>query len=329
MMLKNKLAWSFVVFFILGAFYQGFAGADEGGGKQFEYSQKKLNRIEEKNRKYRVAIGNFDGPVDIAGSQFNKTDNKEAVNSTAYNINISSSNLEKPLEPKVDHVAGLLSDLMRRMGMFNVVERSEVNQLIREIKFGGSDWVKKDAAAQLGNIYGVQYLLLGDVLPNKSDEQFGVRQYTASLRLVDINTGAVVSTGTGQGNVLNNALLNAVGILAQDIKADAWTCRIVRIDDKGVYINAGLDDEIEKNDVYAVIRLEDPIIDQSSGHILGYKQNKIAKIKIIEVLEKGLSLAKQIDVKEPIKEGDIVSAERVKPMEEKEMSLWNRIFGRS
>ena len=110
---------------------------------------------------------------------------------------------------------------------------------------------------------------------------------------------------------MKNALARAVHTLLNDLEGNPWTCRVVRLDDKGVYINAGLDDKIEKNDVFAVIRLEDAIKDQATGQVLGYKQTEIAKIKITDVLEKSLSLAKSVDVKAQIKEGDIVSAKRV------------------
>ena len=220
----------------------------------------------------------------------------------------------------------MLSDLLQKTDKFEVVERQEVNQLIREIQFENSDWVKKDLANKLGNIYGVQYILLGEILPNYGGEQFGTGQYTTALRLVDVNTGAVISTGTGQRDYLQKALANAVHTLLDDLEGNPWTCRVVRFDDKGVYINAGLDDKIEKNDVFAVIRLEDPIKDQATGQILGYKQTEIAKIKITDVLEKNLSLAKSLDIEAPIKEGDLVSARRVVLKKNSETNLWNKIF---
>ena len=186
---------------------------------------------------------------------------------------------------------------------------------------------KKDPANQLGNIYGVQYVLFGDILPNKSGERFGDSQYTATLRLVDVNTGDIIATGTGQKNYLQEALADAVSILSDDVKGDYWICRVVRIDDKGIYINAGLNDKIEKNDVFAVVRLHEPIKDQATSRILGYKQTEIAKIKITEVLEKNLSLARPFDMKEAVKEGDLVSAKRIKFQEENEINRWNEIFG--
>ncbi len=306
---------------------QGVVQAEVGEKKEFEYSQKKLNRVKEKNIKYKVAIGSFGESVDITGSPFNKTAEKESSRSQTYNVNIATPNLEKPGIPQVNSVVGILSDLLKKTDKFDVVERQEVNQLIREIKFEKSDWVKKDPANKLRNIYGVQYILLGEILPNYGGEQFGYSQYTTTLRLVDVNTGAVISTGTGQKNYLQKALADAVSVLSDDMEGDSWTCRVVRLDDKGVYINAGLDDKIEKNDVFAVIRLEDSIKDQTTGRILGYKQTEIAKIKVIDVLERNLSLAKPLDIKAPIREGDIVSAKRVILKKNNETNLWNQIFG--
>ncbi len=316
-------------FFILvvGFIFQSAAQAGEGEKKEFEYSQKKLNRVKEKNIKYKVAIGSFGESVNIPGSLFNKFNEKPDGMSQTHNINIATPNLEKPGVSQVNLVVGMLVDLLKKTDKFDVVERQEVNQLIREIKFDKSDWVKKDSAKQLGNIYGVQYILLGEILPNYGGEQFGPAQYTTTLRLVDVNTGAIISTGIGQRNYLQKALADAVSVLLDDMQGDSWACRVVRLDDKGVYINAGFDEKIEKNDVFVVIRLEDPIKDQATGSVLGYKQTEIAKIKIVDVLERNLSLAKPLDIKTPIREGDIVSAKRVILKKDNETNLWDQIFG--
>lgn len=326
--MKKKIIFSlFTLFFVFGFMFQGIVQAEEGGKQEFKYSQEKLNRVKEKNIKYRVAIGSFGESVEIPGSPFNKTTEKEDSKSQTYNINIASPNLEKPGVPQVNSVVGMLSDLLQKTDKFDVIERQEVNQLIREIKFEKSDWVKKDPANKLGNIYGVQYILLGEILPNYGGEQFSSAQYTTTLRLLDVNTGAVISTGTGQRDYLQKALASAVHALSSDLEGNPWTCRVVRLDDKGVYINAGLNDKIEKNDVFAVIRLEDSIKDQSTGRVLGYKQTEIAKIKIVDVLESNLSLANLVDIKAPIKEGDIVSAKRVILEKNTETHLWKRIYG--
>jgi len=325
--MKINLSVGFFVFFMIFALsFQKNVLAEENQKQEFNYQQKKLNQVKEKNLKYKVAIGSFGERVNIEGSPFNKVDEKAAEKGQTYNVNISSSNLEKPTEKKTDSVVGLLSDLLKQTNMFDVVERQEVNQLIREIKFEKSDWVKKQSGTELGNIYGVQYILLGDVLPNKDGERFGTSHYTATLRLVDVSTGAVVASGTGQRNYLQEALSDAVNMLVDNMEGESWMCRIVRLDNKGVYINAGFDDKIEKNDVFSVIRLGESIED--SGRVLGYKRTEIAKIKIIEVAEKNLSLAKPFDIQDSIKVGDLVSAKRVKHEKDNEIGRWNKIFNK-
>ncbi|MFA5093132.1 MAG: trypsin-like peptidase domain-containing protein [Candidatus Omnitrophota bacterium] len=326
-MKKNLIFVTFFAFLLLVFIFQNIANAAEGEKKEFEYYHKKLSQIKEQSAKYRVAIGSFGETIDIPGSSFNKIEKKVEEGSKTYNLNIGTPNLPKPEESKVNLAAGMLSDLLKKSNKFDVIERKEVNQLVREIQFEKSDWVKKDSINQLGNIYGVQYILLGDILPNKKGEKFGASQYTTALRLVDINTGSIIATGTGQKNNLQDALAEAVNILTNDINVGAWTCRVVQVDSKGVYINAGLDDNIEKNDVFSVIRLDEPIKDKTSGSILGYKQTEINKIKIIDVLENKLSLAKSLDPIVPIKEGDIISAKRVEANKDNEINLWNKIFG--
>ena len=324
--MKRNLGLGLFVFFLCLGFIASSVVRGEEKKQEFTYQQKKLSQIKEKSSKYKVAIGTFGEQINIAGSPFNKTEEKAEESGKTYNVNIGSPNLDKPAEEKIDFVAGLLSDLLKQTNMFDVVERQEVNQLIREIQFEKSDWVKKEQGNELGNIYGVQYVLLGDILPNKEGERFSAEQYTATLRLVDVNTGAIISTGTGQRNYLQDALTEAVGNLANGIEGEPWTCRVIQIDENGLYINAGFDDKIQKNDVFAVTRLGEPI--KEGDRVLGYKQTEIAKIKVTEVLEKSLSLARPFDVKEEIAVGDLVSAKRVKPQEEKEINRWNEIYGK-
>lgn len=183
---------------ISGFVFQGVVQAEEGVKNEFEYYHKKLNKVNEKSAKYRVAIGSFGETVNTPGSPFNKIEKKEDQGSKTYNINIGSPNLPKPEETNVNLAAGMLFDLLRKTDKFDVIERKEVNQLVREIQFEKSDWVKKDSVNKLGNIYGVQYILLGDILQNKNGDKFGPSQYTTTLRLVDINTGSIIATGTGK-----------------------------------------------------------------------------------------------------------------------------------
>ncbi len=327
--MKRSLYLGLFVFFVaFGLTVYGTARGAENPNQEFNYQQKKLSQVKEKNLKYRVAIGSFGERIDIAGSSFNKAEERGVDHGKTYNINIASPNLEKPAEKKTDSVVGLLADLLKQTNLFDVIERQEVNQLVREIKFEKSDWVKKQPGNELGNIYGVQYVLLGDILPNKDGERFGAGQYTATLRLVDVNTGTVIASGTGQKNYLQDALTDAVSILVDNMEGEAWICRVVRLDQKGVYINAGFDDKIEKNDVFSVIRLEEPIKDQAGGSVLGYKRSEIAKLKIIEVMEKRLSLAQPFDIKTSIKVDDLVSAKRVKHKNDNEIFRWDNIFGK-
>lgn len=326
-MKKNLYLGLLVLLVAFSLVVQGAVRAAENQNHEFNYQQKKLSQVKEKNLRYKVAIGSFGDKVNIPGSLFNKVENKGFNDGQTYNLNVGSPNLKKPAENKINSVTGLLSDLLEQSNLFDVIERQEVNQLVREIKFEKTDWVKEKSINKLGGIYGVQYILLGDILPNKEGERFGAGQYTATLRLVDINTGSVVASGTGQKNYLQDALTGAVNILIENMEGEPWVCRVVRLDQKGVYINSGFDDKIEKNDVFSVVRLEESIKDQTDGSVLGYKRTEIAKIKIIEVMEKRLSLGQPFDIRESIKVNDLVSAKRVKHKKDNEISRWNNIFG--
>jgi len=299
---------------------------------KFIYQQKPIGEITEKNVKIRVAVSQFDEKLQIEGSPYNIKQEPDDADRRGINIRIEglvnkTQNKKRP--SKAELLTGLLTDKLRKTGMFDVVERREVNELIREINFEETNWVKQEDVNKLGNIHSVQYIVTGDILENRRGHKIAQTQYTLALRIYNVNTGEVMASSTSRQDYLEAAVDEAVRIMANEVKGRPWTCRVVRIEDGEIYINAGDVDDIKKDDVFAVFRIAGEIKDPATEKVLGFDKVKVAKIKVREVLDENLSRAVLIDEYRKIQVGDIVAAKKIDIMgTDDEIIKWNKIFGR-
>jgi hypothetical protein len=298
--------------------------------KTFVYEQKSIQNVKKKNLKIKVAVSRFEEDLKIEGSMFNPQEETEDVDET---IEIKDSKVKIKIDEdqakeitKSQMLTGLFISALNQTDRFIAVERKNINELIREINFQNSKWTANEAANSLGNIYGIQYIITGDLLTNKEDERFGPKKYTLAARMYDINTGEIISTSTTNTSYLKNAIESAVQKLANKIQTKAWACRVVGVNKEGIYINAGFGDEIEKGDVFLVYRIKGKVIDPETKKVLGVKRDNIGYLEVEEVLGKNLSIAQLQENNKDISIGDIVSAERIKDEASSEFELWSNIY---
>ncbi|MDP8292745.1 MAG: trypsin-like peptidase domain-containing protein [Candidatus Orphnella occulta] len=320
---------------------------------EFQYHQKPVKKIKEKNLKVRIAISRFEDSVDIDGSPFNvpkdaqKPDKSDDSNKDIdITIRTDKQQDEDKTIPKKELLTGLLTDSLQDTNMFDIVERSEINQLIKEVNFQNSDWTEDQSINTLGNIYGVQYIVTADILRNRYGDNIAKEPYTISLRMYNLNTGEIASSSVTSSTYIKEAVARAAKDIANKIQTKPWTCRVVGVSDEGVYINAGLKDNLEKDDIFYVYRLGSKITDPETGQVLGSEKKKIALLKISEVLNDSLSRANVIEnyddliiieddktsteIEEYVDKvviGDIVYAKQSKKAKEAELAKWKEKYG--
>lgn len=336
MKLMNKLSFlGYIATFLIltNSIFVGISYCEND--TKFNYEQKRIYKIKdtEKNVKIKIAVSRFEDKTEIEGSPFNIQEDEEKLENARINIEGSTVTIrtdedaDKEKITKSELLTGLLVDKLRRTGMFDVVERKEVNQLIREINFEKSNWVKQNSVNEIGNIYGVQSIVTGEILQNKEGHRIGKGQYTLTLRLYNVNTGEIVSSSISNQNYLEDAAEEAVRILSEEIRGVPWTCRVVRINESEIYINAGDEDDIEEKDVFTIFRIGEEIKDPITNKNLGFEKIEVAKIKILEVIDKNLSKAEILQQHKQIEIGDVVSAKKIEMKKKEKSSLWNEAFG--
>ena len=77
----------------------------------------------------------------------------------------------------VQGIEAILIDVLNQTGRFRVVERTVLNQTLREQDLGASGRISKPSAAKIGKVLGAQYLIQAVVThyePNYQGQRFGV-----------------------------------------------------------------------------------------------------------------------------------------------------------
>ena len=132
-----------------------------------------------------------------------------------------------------EQLISLLVDSRR----FEVIERDEINEIVRELDFGESKYVSKDGRAPIGNLYGARYIISGgpDVNVNaledhgySPDDRFehvgfpdkGRDDLPAvfRLRMYEVETGHIKAVGEGYALNHQEALRCAVTALERAVR---------------------------------------------------------------------------------------------------------------
>ena len=79
-------------------------------------------------------------------------------------------------------IADLLRNRISGTDKVNIIERQQLDQIVKEINFQFSDRIDPTTAVRLGKILGIQKILFGRI--SKLDTT-----YTIDVRLVDLETG--------------------------------------------------------------------------------------------------------------------------------------------
>lgn len=82
-----------------------------------------------------------------------------------------------------------LTEELSRSTVFQVIERSNLDALMKEYKLNLSGFTDESTAPQLGKLQGLELLLLGSVVEEGS-------YYVISARLADVETGKIVSAAS-------------------------------------------------------------------------------------------------------------------------------------
>jgi curli biogenesis system outer membrane secretion channel CsgG len=131
-------------------------------------------------------------------------------------------------------ISAMLIEKLVKDGQYSVIERAALDKLLAEQNFSNSDRANPTSAAKIGQLLGVDTIIIGSVTQFGRDDKhtniggggFGAKYglggigtknskavVAVSARMVNVNTGEIISavTGTGESSRGGTSLLGAGG----------------------------------------------------------------------------------------------------------------------
>lgn len=206
-----------------------------------------------------------------------------------------------------DMYQSLVSTLVQD-GKFIVVERQQLDLVLKELNFHESGMIEPSTAIEMGQMTGSQYTFIGnivsaEVIPFNSILYRGDKaKIKLNYKIIDNRTGRILksevivgsaSTSDVQGGSRKDRVLvsRAVADICEKVmkrigSLNPLDIAIVEIDDEQVYVNIGDNDGVREGDILLAYQLGKELIDPKTGDVLGNTEKLVGKLKVKAVYEK-------------------------------------------
>jgi len=196
----------------------------------------------------------------------------------------------------------LIRELQQRG--FTLVERRVLDKVLAEVRLGSSELADQDTQIKLGKVLAARLMVSG-VLTQQGPA------LAASVRAIDTETTQLAMVRSER----NSGPLNPTELAANIAKAVAATVvdkyplkgRIVSVEGDRAIINLGKRHGLAAGQSFNVINRGEPI--ELNGRILGYKEDRIAQVTVIEVQEQ-LAYARVAESKAPLEKNQRIIARK-------------------
>jgi len=218
-------------------------------------------------------------------------------------------------------VAASVSDFIRsgllESGRFSIVDRSNMETILKEQGFQKSGCTTSDCAVEIGKLLNVEKMVVGTI------NKVGTR-YTISIWLVDVESGKADqpdSVECDADDLLRDAGLALAHHFSELVELQGKVLSVEEGGKQGTYVYVGLGsqdrleailDNLKKekgNTWLEVKREEEPIRDTKTGKILFRRYKKVGQVEILrDEIQSEASKAKvaQLEGGQNLMEGDLV-----------------------
>jgi curli biogenesis system outer membrane secretion channel CsgG len=243
-------------------------------------------------------------------------------------VAIADVEISAPGAPRglANGIEEMLITSLHESGRFIVLERSALEEILREQRLSLTGVIRPDTAAKVGELFGAQ-ILVKTVVTGFAEEKIGtvqlgplvvsiVQGYIAmDMRIFDANTGVIIEsrkaestiTETGGGILIRGGMIDftisdyektplgkatrdvidkLVDFIVSEIRPVPWQGRVAIAEPSKVYVNAGFDVGMQNNSYLEIFERGREIIDPSTGLSLGFQKTGIGVAIVEEVSEK-------------------------------------------
>lgn len=243
-------------------------------------------------------------------------------------------------------IVDIVTTELAKTGAFILVERDQLDEVLKEQALGQSGAIDPATAAQAGRILGLQAMIIGTI------SEFGVHtQHTdafiaksksqkaravVDVRLVDTTTGEILYAGSGTGEAedtkgellglgakggydqslgqiaLRTAVREFMQSLLDSLGTQEWRGKVVKVDrPRGVaIINAGRETGLKKGDLLKVNQLGEVLIDPDTGRELGREiGDVVGSLEVIRLFGQNAARCKIVEGRGKLEAGQQVTLE--------------------
>jgi hypothetical protein len=263
-----------------------------------DYTQKLL--VGEQTLRKRLAVARFGDNREVEQSPFGQ---KRQVNIVGPGINVHHEELQPDSQEPSSSFTPRLIDALARTKRFTIIERKDINSILREVSFGETKWVNKDQSAKVGKILGAQVIVTGSIERNQDTESVRESPWVLFLRMYDVETSRIVGTARAPGRTETEMIDRAVSEIISTMDRVPWIGKIASISGQKVYLNAGIIDNVKVGDRFNLFSLGKAIQDPDSKEIIGYEEEPAGKAEVVTAGER-VSTLKLTEEKRTIRVGD-------------------------
>jgi curli biogenesis system outer membrane secretion channel CsgG len=194
---------------------------------------------------------------------------------------------------------------------FAVLSRGDIDKVLNEQNFIGSDGIHKSEKAKLGNLLGGDVVLIVTIdkayyrVTKKYSEIYATPrtivsgELTINMKVISSVTGEIKfsNTFTSSINRKNRNMTDMVNEVAlssvKDLVKRIYPAMVIKVSKGNVYLNTG-GKAVKKGDIFTLYDQGEELVDPYTGEMIGAVEEAIGKIKISKVRPK-FSIAKVIE----------------------------------
>ncbi|MCX5776199.1 MAG: hypothetical protein NTX32_00990 [Candidatus Firestonebacteria bacterium] len=194
-------------------------------------------------------------------------------------------------------VADFIQDGLMQTGRFTVVERKNVQKLLKEQMFQKTGCTSTECAVEIGKMLNVNNIVTGRV------SQMGSR-IVISLSLVDVEAGKIGLTDSVECGSVELLNTGSKKLAEHFSKGVAVKGKVIKVTGNDAIINLGMEDGIKNGDILIVERFGEAIKDEA-GKLIFQEKTKIGALSVKDASTSG-SKGQILQGAENIKSGDVV-----------------------
>jgi len=213
---------------------------------------------------------------------------------------------------------------------FDVLERGTLQDVVKEVDFGESDYADIGKCVRIGQMLNADYVVIPEIryiviskkskkipyIPDRSRVKH-IGTLATGIRVVDVRTSRIVSSSIDEATYEakqprheEDMVRQAIGFISDLYGATAarlvsgiidavYPIKIISIDGNLVTLNRGKG-AIEVGEMLKVFRSGEMLIDPDTKENLGYNEMEVGKIKVNRVLPK-MAMAEVVETSSDIK----------------------------